>query len=290
MVVPDTRSPEVTWRRAAPSGTAGRPFEPQVLREASRALVHHPYAVVVFDRSDHPDFIDQPPSDGVVWRYMDLARCLSLLQSSALHFARVDRMEDRWEGAYGSANIDAQPMMYGEHFERMRDAFPQLRQASRTLVNINCWHMSKVVGGDRTYQRDGRGVAVVSTWEKLTSSITDEQTVYGTAVRYVDYATTLIPESSLFQPLLHKRQSFSHEQEVRLLTVAKDEGPAPAAIPVSMDLNELVAEVRVAPDAPAGSLTWCATRRPGMDKTLRSISRVSASIRSTSSVPSSWRK
>ena len=200
---------------------------------------------------------------------MDLARYLSLLQSSALHFARVDQMADRWEGAYGSANINARPIMYGEDFEQMRHVFPQLRQASRTLVNINCWHMSEVESAAMwsIYQRDGRGVAVVSTWGKLTSSIIDQRSVYGTAVRYVDYETTLIPESSLFQPLLHKRQSFSHEQEVRLLTLGSGEGPAPVVLPVVVNLKELITEVRVAPDAPSwfADVVRDATTRYGQD-------------------------
>jgi hypothetical protein len=255
------------WRAVAGARRVGL----SICRVSARVRRHAtaPYAVVVFDRSDHPDFIDQPPSNGVVWRYMDLARYLSLLQSSALHFARVDQMEDRWEGAYGSANIKARPTIYGEHFEQMRDAFPQLRQASRTLVNINCWHMSEVESAAMwsIYQRDGRGVAVVSTWEKLTSSITDEQSIYGTAVRYVDYETTLIPESSLFQPLLHKRQSFSHEQEVRLLAMRSGEGPAPVVLPVAVDLKELITEVRVAPDAPSwfADVVREATTRYGQD-------------------------
>jgi hypothetical protein len=47
----------------------------------------------------HPSF--PPPSDrGVkIWRYMDLAKFVSLLQDSSFHFCRADRLGDPFEGS-----------------------------------------------------------------------------------------------------------------------------------------------------------------------------------------------
>lgn len=49
--------------------------------------------------ADHDSFEDhQPVKNARVWRYMDLSRYLSLLQTKSLAFARADQMSDRWEG------------------------------------------------------------------------------------------------------------------------------------------------------------------------------------------------
>ena len=50
---------------------------------------------------------------------MDLPRYLSMLQNNALHFARLDQMTDRWEGAYGPVNAAVRPVLYGEHWAMM---------------------------------------------------------------------------------------------------------------------------------------------------------------------------
>ena len=46
--------------------------------------------------------------DLTLWRYMDLAKFLSLLDESSLYFTRIDHFNDSYEGALGVAtNEDA---------------------------------------------------------------------------------------------------------------------------------------------------------------------------------------
>jgi hypothetical protein len=76
----------------------------------SRSLVGvNKYRRGVFADDDHESFQNRPADQESVWRYMDLARFLSLLQTSALHFARADQMSDRWEGSYGELNRQLRP-------------------------------------------------------------------------------------------------------------------------------------------------------------------------------------
>lgn len=113
------------------------------------------------------------------------------------------------------------------------------------------------------YQRDGRGVAVRSTWESPTFSITSARQVFGAKVQYVDYGRTFIPEGNAFGAYLHKRESFAHEREVRLIMGTGLTGPNPAdpegvfdlgpeapVLPIEVDLNRLVERVYLAPGAP----------------------------------------
>jgi hypothetical protein len=67
------------------------------------------------------------------------------------------------------------------------------------------------------YQRDGRGVAICTTWVELMTSSTAERKIYGGRITYADYESTFIPEGNHFSAFMYKRQSFGHEREVRLL-------------------------------------------------------------------------
>lgn len=205
-----------------------------------------------------------------------------MIQSQALHFARLDQMTDRWEGAFGMANAQARPEWYGEHWPQMAEQYPLMHDYRRTRIHIHCWHRSDVESAAMwsVYQRDGRGVAVQTTWDRLTRSLKEAREVHGGLVEYIDYDHVVVPEGNLFDPVLRKRRSFAHENEVRLVMLtgnsipdptreghAFDAGPEPFVVPVAVGLPELVEGVRVAPDSPAWTfdVVMDVTRRYGFD-------------------------
>ena len=217
---------------------------------------------------DHPSFANKPAVDADVWRYMDLARFLSLLEDSALTFSRGDVMRDKWEGSFSVVNQMIRPQLYGVHFEEMfAPGRPeQHRESALKSIHMNCWYVAHEESAAMwdIYQREGRGVAIRSTWGALTSSLDTERMVYGGLVQYVDYSQTFIPEGNMFDAFMHKRLSFAHEREARLVflsgysaphptepNTAINLGPEPSALHVKVDLDQLVGAVYVAPDAPA---------------------------------------
>ena len=44
------------------------------------------------------EYLDIPPDDVVLWRYMDFTKFVSLLEKSALFFPRADKLGDPFEG------------------------------------------------------------------------------------------------------------------------------------------------------------------------------------------------
>lgn len=228
----------------------------------------------MFVDNDHESFLDKPDAHAGVWRYMDLARYLSLLEDSALHFARADQMADTWEGSYGPLNQELRPAVYGEHYEMVVASMASRRQFMRTGFHMNCWHLAEFESAAMwdIYQREGRGVAIRSTWGALTSSISAESDVFGARIKYVDYSKTFIPERNAFDAFLHKRESFSHEREVRLIMMTGPQPhPEPPVIPVAVDLSKLVHDVFVAPNAPQwiGDVVEKVTARYGYGFTVR---------------------
>jgi hypothetical protein len=75
-------------------------------------------------------------------------------------------------------------------------------------------------------------------------------------VCYLDYEKEFVPENNTFSPLLHKRRSFSHENEVRAIIETLGSGGveqppvAEHGINVPVSLEDLVERVFIAPTTP----------------------------------------
>ena len=53
-------------------------------------------------------FLCREPEDrqSIIWRYLDLAKYMHLLETASLHFTRADRLGDPFEGSYSRPTID----------------------------------------------------------------------------------------------------------------------------------------------------------------------------------------
>ncbi|GAA0908678.1 DUF2971 domain-containing protein [Virgisporangium aurantiacum] len=200
----------------------------------------------------HPDLEDTLSDDATLWRYMDLARFVDLLQTSELHLARVDQMQDKWEGAYGPTNTALRPDIYGEHYATMEDQFPRIASYARTHVFLNCWHIadSESAAMWSVYDREGRGIAVKARKADLLAGLVGDQKVHGFPVEYTDYSVQFISERNLLLPYMHKRLSFQHEQEYRLMVAMLDVQDTPTFLREKVDLSKAFEQVFVSPEAP----------------------------------------
>jgi hypothetical protein len=195
---------------------------------------------------------------------MDLAKFLSLLVRRELFFPSAARLGDPFEGSYPAANIRLRPEWYGEHAAEIdRQAHGEkLRRLESTL--ISCWHMGLVESAAmwQLYSQRGYGIAVVSNYDRLRDGIIRDQPFYIGKVRYLRYDTDPMPEGNLFDAFVHKRASFAHEQELRIVTERYvppgttqawllADGPPPYCgdyLPVALDT--LVEAVVVGPKTP----------------------------------------
>ena len=53
----------------------------------------------------HPEFSPPSQPDSDIWRYMDLAKFLSLLEDEALFFSSASSMSDNFEGTRSSLTV-----------------------------------------------------------------------------------------------------------------------------------------------------------------------------------------
>lgn len=206
---------------------------------------------------EHPSF-RTPPPERRLWRYMDLAKYLALLDTSSLYLTRPDSFDDAVEGYHPEANAalrDELLARFGEDNDERRAAVELVASPSQILdlrerVGINCWHQSaseshalwSIYGGPL-------GVAVETTAGRLIEALTPEPApVYVGMVRYVKYERVLI-DFDQWAPFLCKRTSFAHEREVRILVDRDSDGSEPG-VNIAVDLNKLIRAVYVNPRAP----------------------------------------
>jgi hypothetical protein len=217
---------------------------------------------------NHPVFTQPPDPNVKIWRYLDLPKYLSLLETAALFFSRVDLMDDPYEGATSHANRNMRSVVDpGGVPQSVLESLSSHILWERQWTFINCWHMNERESYAmwRLYAKTTDAVAIQSTFARLHQVLPRE--AYLGVVVYIDYNTEWMPESNLFYRFIHKRKSFEHEHELRALIQDLPRMPDPAGgaasvfnrfskpdcgrmVPVSV--RDLVEKVYISPTAP----TW----------------------------------
>jgi len=229
---------------------------------------------VHYEKLEHPCF-PQPEPAAKLWRYMSLAKLVSLLDTRCLHFARSDQLGDPFEGSWARNQPTRNSLD-----TRWRPIEPEVAAKMRKLewqilresMAINCWHRSDWESAAMWSQYANAGIAIQTTFAGLTAALPQESGdsknshhVFVGLVKYIDYESASVPEGNVYWPFMHKRESFSHEREVRAVIFRTKDGMAQASedthrdtglgfqsdgVHVPVDLESLVSLVYVSPASP----------------------------------------
>lgn len=239
---------------------------------------------------EHSEFSPPPNGDSTIWRYMDLAKFLSLIDKAALFFPRVDMldMEDPFEGYYTSYNLTQDIFVeYDTHMPDGKKATPPDREAvfqilsdrqllrghvkgDRARTFVSSWHTQDHESAAmwKMYAKSGDGIAIESSYNRLVDCIANysDFEIHIGMIKYIDYRREAIPRQNLLSPFMHKRKSFEYERELRALIWTPQNGKntdgsdplnnfiSYMGLPVPVDLAILINRVLVAPTAPAWML------------------------------------
>lgn len=214
----------------------------------------------------HNTFQAPPDPQERIWRYMDFAKFMHMIDTSCLHFSTPDtlRKTDPFEGIFPKAvdkkvrREDAQREEQARNEGRRTVQFPTVPQSLSQWASINCWHVNKHESEAmwKLYRKSNEGIAIQSTYQRMIDSFhNSEPIVHVGLVSYIDYETEAYDCKNAFQTLLHKRKSYEHERELR--AVAYDEDPDTVfkhvdeeGIDVKVDLTRLIEAVYLDPLAP----------------------------------------
>jgi hypothetical protein len=235
-----------------------------------------------------PEVFKQPADlNAQLWRYMDFAKYVSMLERRALFFARADRLGDPFEGAISPLNKrerkksgDDSAILLSERGTVTMStprSYSAINKTMREWTYINCWHLNEVESAAmwRLYAQTSQAIAIQSTYHKLSQALPNAASLG--VVQYIDYQKTALPTDQLLHMYLHKRRSFQHEREVRAIILGwnSDEGELRlftrnprSGIEVLVDLNAVIERIYVAPAAPAWfrELVGQVSKRYGLDR------------------------
>lgn len=215
------------------------------------------------ERVKHPNFPQPKHIDSLVWRYITLQKLISLLSSNSLYLARLDSLNDPHEGSYPKQMIDYRDSVYKS--EGQLEFLPQHvwgNKLNRTCSYINCWAQSDLESEAlwRLYTSSNEGVAIRTTYSKLINVIRNDDELFVGCVTYLDYDSQQFDNpwwpagQNGFQPVMHKRLAFAHEQEIRIVKHLFNhwmpEAERPAGLTVSVDVIDLIEGIFISPYAP----------------------------------------
>ncbi len=227
-------------------------------------------------QNSHPVF--HAPDDPLVkiWRYMDFTKFVSILENRSLFFSRSDLLGDPFEGSYTKYNVHLRPIIYKNISENLHNKNLSLKDpvtgkstdfnAYLSLffkwllkwTNINCWHINNYESAAlwKIYSSNNESVAIQSSYYNLRVCL--PETIQIGQVNYIDYDHDLIKENNTLWPFVHKRKSFSHENELRAviqdlpiennsIAVGKDNEQPGIYVPV--DVLTLIENIYIAPSS-----------------------------------------
>lgn len=206
----------------------------------------------------HECFPQPKDSSLKVWRYLDLEKFIWLIENKKLYLSRLDTLNDPHEGTTPRLLAKFRDQQLRELAgDKLVTQIPNINQQSRKSLYINCWHMgySESEAMWRLYCPSGSGVAIQTTYESLVNSIANDEFCYIGMVTYIDYESGTFPLNNLFYPVMHKRSSFSHENEVRLVKTlpefwAQNASESPNGIYLDWLPESVIDSIYVNPYAP----------------------------------------
>lgn len=207
----------------------------------------------------HPVFVHPSNSQISIWRYMDFTKFVSMLENKGLFLSRADNLGDPFEGSYSRGN-EQQWFLESEVSPEVIHMLRENSSWQRQWIFINCWHMNECESAAmwNLYAKTNEAIAIRSTFQKL-DDVLDETCHLG-IVNYIDYEKDWMPPDNLFAPYVHKRLSFKHECEIRILhyppsvngSIIDVNQPPSGGVWKKVDLLALIDTIYISPNSP----TW----------------------------------
>lgn len=195
----------------------------------------------------------EPQDNDMLWKYMSLPKFLNLLNGK-LYFNRIDSFEDVFEATFPKYNELHRDEVYGGKCPIPKQSFDAIVSHAKKHTYVSCFHKNEYESAFMWKLYAGEdGVAFVTSFERLKESFCNEEKhIYISNVQYIDYENQYLPESNLFYLSIHKRKSFSHENEVRCIYVSDvSNTDGPTGMLMAVELKKLIEKVYISPYAPA---------------------------------------
>ena len=217
------------------------------------------------------ELFDKPEPEDKLWRYMDLAKFISILARKELYFPSADALNDPFEGAKGVIEhkqawddfymefsrqaIKTAPgmdpnVLTEEYVEtnarRLVKDINSFGEKDRKCTFISCWYNSNYESEAmwRLYSLNVQNAVAIQTTAQHLNLALDKRASIG-KVRYIDYKKRFTHPNASFW---YKRKAFEHEREVRAIIFKRKASCKGVYQPVNLEI--LIDKIYISPFAP----------------------------------------
>jgi len=196
-------------------------------------------------------------TDSKVWRYLDFSKLINGVSRESLFLSRADLLGDLHEGSITRIDYELRNQIFPEGLGK--EGLEMLQDINKNALKniyVNCWRLdnSESEAMWKLYCPNNKGVAIQTTYRKLSASVSNIERLYIGTVTYLDYRTQNMPRRfNALRPIMHKRKAFEHEKEVRIVKVEgsiMNSSETPKGIEIKWDFSKAVENVYVNPYAP----------------------------------------
>jgi len=177
--------------------------------------------------------------DTMLWRYMSFSKFLSLLESSALYFCRIDSFEDQLEATQPAGAKDFAVLTENPWQVFTLQCVDKQLEIFRNMTFANCWHMNPhenpKMWKNYVMLHGNEGVAIQTTFSALSDSFETDRLLTNIKMKYINYDKHYLDYSFPKYPeyLSIKDLKYSYENEMRVITI---EESYPEFDPDGMDM------------------------------------------------------
>ena len=222
--------------------------------------------------SKNPVYPNLPDHNASIWRYMDIIKFMSLLETGSLFFSRLDKLDDPFEGSLTKHRQSERKNLEERYGGILYQDSQRLVESIIKNTIVNCWHIDEgeSVAMWRLYVPDNQGIVIHSTIDRLIRSfppydgeIPPQEGYWLPAlfvkigiVKYIDFDHYDGVGEDIY---LLKRSAFKHEEELRAVIEDKsfmgDPHPDDPRFRdggdyVPCDLETLIEEINIPPGSP----------------------------------------
>lgn len=206
----------------------------------------------------------------ILWRYLSFSKFLDMINTSSLYFCRLDCFEDKLEATQPEGSKEFVRMSENPGLAYERYKFDKQLEIIRSMTYANCWHVNQEenpnMWNNYVMYHGNEGIAIQTTFKKLTQSLKTDRTVTDVRIQYIDYKTTNMDffMANCADFLVIKDKQFEYENEMRLITLEEsypqydeetDEISDTTKLfkhkgkKIEVDLNTLIQKIYISPNA-----------------------------------------
>ncbi len=163
----------------------------------------------------HPE-VKTPDISLEIWRYMDLWKFLDILDNSRMYLSQASQFEDKLDGRIPIHRLKAEET---DHPLKKIDSFAE--SSLKRSHYIGCWssESKETYPMWKVYSDYKTAVAIKTSVGDLINSISEEEkNIYIGKIKYVNPHGSYQFGGNTFQFFFEKRDYFSFENEIRILT------------------------------------------------------------------------